>query len=79
MSTNSSTKEEEIEDQVQEGWKSKHFAWGLSAFGCAVRFHSRFVFPEKRTFYVFMPSCRPRYTLLLIIWRCIDRARLLVW
>ena len=45
MTPNSSTNEEEIEDQVQGGWKSKLSAWGLSAVGCAVRFRSRFVFP----------------------------------
>ena len=47
MTPNSSTNEEEIEDQVQGGWKSKLSAWGLSAVGCAVRFRSRFVFPEN--------------------------------
>ena len=55
MSTSSRTKEEEIKNQVQEEWKSKLSAWGLSAFGCAVRFHRRFVsgfvFPQKRIFY----------------------------
>ena len=45
MTTNSSTNEDEIEDLVEEGWKSKLSAWGLSAVGCAVWFRSRFVFP----------------------------------
>ena len=44
-STSSSTKEEEIEDQAQEGWKSKLSAWGLSTVACAFRFNRRFGFP----------------------------------
>ena len=45
MSTSSSTKEEEIEDQAQEGWKSTLSAWGLFTVACDVRFHKRFGFP----------------------------------
>ena len=40
-----STKEEEIEDEAKEGWESKLSAWGLTTFGCDVRFHRRFGFP----------------------------------
>ena len=39
MSTSSSTKEEEIEDQAQEGWKSTLSAWELSTVACAVGFN----------------------------------------
>ena len=45
MSTSSSTKEEEIEDQAQEGWISKLSARELSTVACAVPFHWRFGFP----------------------------------
>ena len=45
MSTSSRTKEEEIEDQAQEGWKSTLSAWGLSTIAYAVRFNRKFGFP----------------------------------
>ena len=45
MSTSSSTKEEEIEDQAQEGKKRKLSARELCTVACAVRFHRRFGFP----------------------------------
>ena len=47
MSTSSSTKEEEIEDQAQEGWKSTLSARGLSTVACAVRFNR---YPGCQTF-----------------------------
>ena len=35
------TKEEEIKDRAQEGWRSTLSARGLSTVACAVRFHRR--------------------------------------
>ena len=60
MTTNSSTNEDEIEDLVEEGWKSKLSAWGLSAVGCAVWFRSRFVFP-----YIYRLQITPTSRLIL--------------